>query len=208
MAARWSVLIATVCLAAVACSPAAPGPSTSGVPTAGVPTAAPASLPGPASATPGAQTAAPPSPSATDTPQPLPTAAGSDTTTFHLVLADGPKAGTWDVSSSGEVPACKYLPDLDVWTATYLGLPPLTFIDARGADADPYFLLAFDGEASDAVRFRPIGEITFDVEDRGDSATLTLVSAENEADFDDGSPSVDTGEAALTIECGSVFRYT
>jgi hypothetical protein len=133
--------------------------------------------------------------------------AGDATTTFTLVLADGPKMGTWEVTYSGEVAGCSYLPNLDRWNATWLGPPPLTFIDVTGDD-DPYFLFAFDSEAPNATRFRPIGEVTFEVDDRGDTATLSFVSEENEADFDDGSPSVETGPAELTVECGSIFRYT
>jgi hypothetical protein len=125
-----------------------------------------------------------------------------------LVLDDGPKMGTWDVSTTGVVPGCQNDAARESWTTTYLGPPPLDFIDASAAsDRDPYFLFSFDSDSPNAVRFRPTGDVTFDVGDSGDSATLTWVSAENEADFDDGSPSVTTGPAELTVECGAVYRY-
>lgn len=115
--------------------------------------------------------------------------------------------GTWEVSTTG-VSVCGYVPDRESWTATYLGPPPLDFIDASAAnDRDPYFLFAFDKESAEAARFRPTGDVTFNVDDRGDAATLTWISEENEVDFDDGSPSVNTGRAELTVECGAVFRY-
>jgi hypothetical protein len=189
--------------AAAACSPAAPQSSVVSAPgitpSAGpvvtsLPSAVPVEpTPSPASATPDGPTLAPPT-----------TAAGA-ITTFTLVMEDGPKAGTWAVTYSGEVAGCRYLPDLDRWIATWLGPPPLTFIDVSGDD-DPYFLFAFDGDSPDATRFRPMGDVTFEVDDRGETATLSFVSEENEADFDDGSPSVTTGPAELTIECGSIFR--
>jgi hypothetical protein len=120
-------------------------------------------------------------------------------------MTDGPKVGTWEVTYSGEVAGCSYLPDLDRWIATWLGPPPLSFIDVTGDD-DPYFMFAFDSESPEAIRFVPTGEVTFEADDRGDTATLTFVSETNNADFDDGSPPVNFGPAELTVECGSIFR--
>jgi hypothetical protein len=120
-------------------------------------------------------------------------------------MTDGPRVGTWDVTYSGEVAGCTYLPDLDRWISLWLGPPPLNFIDVTGDD-DPYFLVTFDRDLPTETGFRPLGEVTFDVDDRGDTATLTFVSEENEADFDDGSPSETFGPIEVTIECGSIFR--
>ncbi len=121
-------------------------------------------------------------------------------------MTDGPKVGTWLVTYQGEVAGCTYLPDVDRWIATWLGPPPLTFVSARGEPNDAYFLVAFDGDSPTAARFRPLGDVTFELDDRGDTATLTLVSEENEVDFNDGSPSETIGPIELTIECGSIFR--
>jgi hypothetical protein len=123
-------------------------------------------------------------------------------------MDDGPKMGSWEVTYSGEVPACGYLPDLDRWISTWLGPPPLSFVDAHGDPSDAYFLITFDSDTPTATRFRPMESVTFEVDDRGDTATLTFVSETNEADFEDGSPSVETGRTEVTVECGSVFRYS
>jgi hypothetical protein len=128
------------------------------------------------------------------------------------VLADGPKQGTWEASvPAASVPTCSYLPDLERWIATYLGQPPLTFVDVRGEAADPFLIFTF-AEDPDELSFTPSGAVTFTADDRGDTATLTWVSDANEGSYFDSSgvktDSVEMGQAELTIECGSVFRYT
>jgi len=188
---------------AVACSPAS-NSATPGGPTVG-PTAA-ASVPAP-SATPVSPTLSGPTVAPTPSLTTAVPTAGGPVTTYSVVMDEGPRVGTWDVTYQGEVAGCGYLPDLDRWISTWLGPPPLTFVDARGDPDDAYFLVSFDRDLPTATSMRPLGEVTFDVDDRGDTATLTFVSDENEADFDDGSPSETFGPIELTIECGSIFRY-
>ena len=128
-------------------------------------------------------------------------------TTFTVVITGGSRAGTFEVTYQGEVAGCSYLPDLDRWIATWLGPPPLTFVDVSGDD-DAYFLVGLDRDLPTEASFRPLGEVTFEVDDRGETATLTFVSAENEVDFDGGAPSETIGPVELTIECGSIFRHS
>jgi len=147
---------------------------------------------------------------AATTPPPATAAAGG--TTFTLVLADGPREGTWVVTQpAGAVATCSYLPDLKRWLATWLGPPPLSFVDVRGEKEDPFLMFKFTDEA-DELDFTPSGDVTFEADDRGDTATLTWSSETNEGtSFDaSGNPtgSVDMGRADLTIECGQIFRYT
>ncbi len=111
----------------------------------------------------------------------------------------------------GAVPNCKYLPDLDRWIATWLGPPPLSFVDVRGDD-DPFLLFTFSDEP-DELGFLPTGDITFEADDRGETATLKWVSESHSADYIEAGTgnhygTVETGQAELTIECGSIFRYT
>jgi hypothetical protein len=159
-----------------------------------------------------AQATAPPptvietTPGPIETP-PADTPAPANVTTFHLVIADGPKEGTWDATDESPT-ACNYVAELDKWNVSHLGPAPLSFIDA-GLSADlPILLVSFDSQSPNAVRIRSIGDVTYEVDDRGDTATIDLVSEENEADFDDGSPSEEFGEMALTVECAAPFRYT
>jgi hypothetical protein len=150
-------------------------------------------------------------PPATEPASATPAAGG---TTWTLVLADGPREGTWEVSApGGEVAACQYLPDLDRWLATWLGVPPLTFIDVRGESEDPFMMFTFSEEdESEELGVLPSGEVTFEVDDRGETATLTWVSETNDGRFRDATGNttgeVSMGEATLTVECGSIFRYT
>jgi hypothetical protein len=211
-----ATLTVSVCAALGACSSPTPAP---GAPTAGTiappaATATAASI-APVSVAPATATAArtvpPPTviemtPGPVDTPPPADTPAPANATTFHLVIADGSKAGTWDASDVGPT-ACSYVADLDRWNVSHLGPPPLTFIDA-GLDSDlPVLLVAFDGESPNAVRMRSLGDVTYTVDDRGETATIEIVSEENEADFDDRSPSEDVGQIELTVECAAPFRY-
>ena len=198
-------------LIAAGCSTGTPVPTVTLAPVA--PTAGPTS---PTTGAPAVTAAATPAPAtaepATDAPVATPLAtASADSTTFTLVLADGPRAGTWEVTApGGGVPTCQYLPDLDRWVATWLGPPPLSFVDVRG-DADPFLLFTFSDEP-DELGFLPTGDITFDVDDRGETATLHWISESHDADYIDSTGNhygtVETGQAELTIECGSIFRYT
>ena len=114
--------------------------------------------------------------------------------------------GSYDVSSSGPTD-CAYVSNLERWNATFLGPPPLNFISASLEEDLPTLLVTFDRDSPDAVSFRSIGEVTYEVDDRGESATLSVLSEENEADFGNGSPSVTSGRVELTVECGAPYRY-
>jgi hypothetical protein len=142
---------------------------------------------------------------------PTQTAAGTGTT-FTLVLADGPRAGTWEVTATGELPVCQNDPARESWTATWLGPSPISLIDAQAAnDRDPRFMFQFIDEP-DELTFSPSGDVTFTADDRGDTATLQWVSTTNEGSYFDaqGNKTGDAtmGLAELTIECGSVFRFS
>lgn len=210
----YAVLIV---LATAACSGGAPAASVS-APTGTTPSARPSAAATPADATsapPSAATAQPPTaPPAAATPAPTtpPATPAAGATTFTLVLADGPREGTWEMSQpGGAVPTCQYLPDLERWVATWLGPPPVSFIDVRGESDDPSLLFTFSDEPEE-LSFLPSGDVTFEADDRGDTATLKWVSETNDGDFRDElnnvTSSVEIGQAELTIECGSIFRYT
>lgn len=203
------VITAIVAVFAVACSSAAPGPTGPSATQMPIPTQAQTVLP---ATLPPAQTAPPatvPLPTPTGAGQPTPaaaTAAPAGSTAFHLVVTDGPRAGTYDVSSSGPAD-CSYVANLQRWNASYLGPAPLNFISVSLDEDLPTLLFTFDRDSPNSVSFRSIGEVTYEVDDRGDNATLSVVSDENEGDFADGSPSVTTGPVELTVECGAPFRY-
>jgi len=197
---RIGVAVMVVGLAAVACSPASSSPAVS-VPGTTAASAAPVET----SAT------SPAASDATTSAAPPSTSAGSGTT-FTLVLADGPRAGTYEVTDTGQLPVCQNDPAREAWTATWLGPPPLSFIDSQAAnDRDPRFLFKFTDEP-DELAFSPSGEVTFTADDRGDTATLTWVSETNDGSYFDSqgnkTGSAEMGRAELTIECGSVFRFS
>ena len=165
-------------------------------------------VPSPLNPTPSAALATP------NAPTLPPATAAVGATTFTLVLADGPREGTWEVANpGGEVAGCQYLPDLDRWIATWLGTPPLTFIDVRGDTEDPFLMFTFSEEdESEKLSFLPSGDVTFEVDDRGETATLTWVSESNDGNYRDAAGNstgeAEMGQAELTIECGSIFRHT
>jgi hypothetical protein len=202
---RASVAFILVGVAAAACSsgsstPSAQAPGTESVAPAEPSTPGETTATSPAPASDAAVSAAPPS-----------TPAGSGTT-FTLVLADGPRAGTYEVTDTGQLPLCQNDPDREAWTATWLGPPPLSFIDSQAAnDRDPRFMFKFTDEP-DELDFSPSGDVTFTADDRGDSATLTWVSETNDGSYFDSqgnkTGSAEMGRAELTIECGSVFRFS
>ncbi|HUG47580.1 MAG TPA: hypothetical protein VMP67_04140 [Candidatus Limnocylindria bacterium] len=106
---------------------------------------------------------------------------------------------------------CKYFPDRDAWLATHLGQPPLSFIDAAtGSDREPSFMFNFS-DGPDELSVRSSGEVTFEADDRGETATLTWVSETNQGGYFDSqgvrTGDVEMGSAELTVECGSIFRY-
>jgi hypothetical protein len=116
------------------------------------------------------------------------------------------------VPATGAIPVCLTDPARDAWNATWLGPPPLSFIDVQAAnDRDPSFHVQFTDEP-DEMNFRPTSEVTFEADDRGDTATLRWAADTNGgATFDaagNKTGEVSMGRAELTIECGSVFRFS
>jgi hypothetical protein len=213
--ARLLIGVAAVTATACSTSPGGSAPPVGTPPATVTPTVA-ATAPATAGATTDAA-ATPASAAPTEAPPVATTPPATSTvgsTTFTLVLADGPREGTWEVSEpGGAVPNCKYLPDLERWIATWLGTPPLSFIDVRGEGEDPFLLFTFTADdESEELSFTPSGDVTFEADDRGDTATLTWVSESNDGTyFDSGgnnTGSEQIGQAELTIECGSIFRYT
>ena len=126
-------------------------------------------------------------------------------------MGRGPGRG-WSLSPAGGGPAVSYLPDLDRWIADLLGIPPLTFIDVRGETEDPFLMFTFsDEDESEELSFLPSGDVTFEVDDRGETATLTWVSESNDGNYGrrrQPNRRSREGQAELTIECGSIFRHT
>lgn len=203
LTARLAMASLAVGIAGLACTPGVPGPT----PTPTTPGTQPT----------GAATTAPPSPSATPatslaaTPTlSLPPASPSGTTgtTFRVEMADGPMPGTWEaVAPGGFVPACSYFPDRDSWTATLLGPPPLSFVDAGAAnDRDPYFVVTLNADTPTEIGFTPEGEVTFNVDDRGDTATLTFSAAQGRARLGEGEFE-SLGAIDVSVECDAIFRY-
>jgi hypothetical protein len=205
---RGLVWAASIALA-FGCTAAVPGASPTEPPLTPGATATPAAATPPSTPALEPPTAAPATPAET-----LPVSATPDAsaTTFRVVLDDGPRAGTWEVSApAGAVPVCSYLPDLERWLATWYGPPPLSFVDVRGEEGDAWFLVKFSDEPNE-LDITPAGEVIFEVDDRGDSATLTWVSEANEGTYFDSQGNnmgeEEMGRAELTVECGSVYRYS
>ena len=121
-------------------------------------------------------------------------------------MEDGPKAGTYDVSSEHPT-SCAYVSDLDKWTISYLGLPPLSFIDGGLAEDFSTLLITFDSNTPDAVYFRLHDDLTFDVADTGTTATVTVDAPSMDVRYENGSPEEQTGPVELTVECAAPFRY-
>ena len=160
---------------------------------------------------PTATTQAPTSAPATPTTVPTPTAfvvtpAPVGGTSFHLVVDEGPMAGTYDVTALGPAD-CSYVTELDKWNLTYLGPPPLTFVSA-GLDADfPTLMFTFNSDTPEAVYYRALEDVTYEVDDTGTTATITVTADAMEIDFEDGSTSMNVNGAELTAECSAPFRY-
>ena len=201
------VLAVTLGLLASACSGGTPATTTGTLaPAASHAASAPAttaaatdSAPFPTSEPP-APTVEPTATTVAATPAPL------GGTSFHLVVDEGPKAGTYDVTSIGPAD-CNYVTELDKWNATYLGPPPLSFISAGLAEDFSSLLITFDGDSPAAVYYRSLEDVTYDVEDTGTTATLNIVSDANEVDFEDELASENVGRIELTVECSAPFRY-
>jgi hypothetical protein len=121
-------------------------------------------------------------------------------------MEDGPRAGTYDVSSEHPT-ACAYVSDLDKWTISYVGLPPLSFIDGGLAEDFSTLLITFDSQMPDATYFTSPEDLTYEVVDTGTTATISIDVPAMDVRYENGSPSEQTGHVELTVECGAPFRY-
>lgn len=115
-------------------------------------------------------------------------------------------AGTYDVTSLGPAD-CSYVAELDKWNLTYLGPAPLTFISGGLSEDFPTLMFTFNSGTPEAVYYRALEDVTYDVTDTGTTATITVTADALEVDFDDGSPSMNVNGADLTAECSAPFRY-
>lgn len=157
---------------------------------------------GPPASTPGTPTAGSPSAPAGGPTQPPPGGA----TTFHLVISDGPKAGTYDVTSTQEG-ACSNSAD-GYWATLYdaFGESGLTYVAASLQPNARGMGYAFDTGSEDHLNFVGVGDVTFAIDDRGSTATFTIVSESNTGTYHSDFTRVETGHAKLTVECASVLR--
>ena len=134
-----------------------------------------------------------------------PPAAGG-TTTFHLVVSDGPKAGAYDLTST-DPGACRVAGE-GYFIASYMltTQPGLDYIEGNKHPTVTGLKYGFDVEdTANKLIFVGDGEVTINVEDRGSTATMTVISDSNIATQPDGTV-LDTGRAELTVECASVQR--
>jgi len=134
-----------------------------------------------------------------------PNPAGGGATTFHLVIADGPKAGTYDLTST-DSGACTNL-DEGWWGVNYddFGGTGLTYIQAALKPTETGLGYAFDSGSDQQLRFTGMEDVNFDVQDQGSTAVFTIVSDSNLGTYQDFK-TVDTGRAELTVNCASVLR--
>jgi hypothetical protein len=64
---------------------------------------------------------------------------------------------------------------------------------------------SFDAETPDKMNFVGTGQVTVTVDDRGQTATMHVVSDKNVGRKGDD-PDVTTGKVDLTVECAAVLR--
>ena len=121
-------------------------------------------------------------------------------------MEGGPRAGTWDVSSDHPT-SCSYVGDLDKWNISYLGLPPLSFIDGGFTEDSPTLLVTFDSNTPDAIYFSSLENSTYDVADTGTTATISIDAPAMGVRFENGSPSEQTGQVKLIVQCAAPYRY-
>jgi hypothetical protein len=158
------------------------------------------------SASPSATATQGPASTATSAVNPQPPAPGG-ATTFHMVISDGPKAGTYDVSTTNPL-ACS-VADVGYFGASYLETanPGLDYIDASlhpgNVTGLTYF---FDAETETKIQFVGDGTVTVEVDDRGSTATMRVVSESNIGTQADAPTVIHTGRTELTVECASVLR--
>jgi hypothetical protein len=157
----------------------------------------------PASSNPGAATPAG-APANTPGGQVNPPPAGG-ATTFHLVISDGPMAGTYDLTST-DPGACTNL-DEGWWGANYddFGGSGLTYIQAASKPTETGLGFAFDTGSDQQLRFVGMEEVTFEIDDQGSTAVFTIGSDTNLGTYQDFT-TVDTGPVELTVQCAAVMR--
>lgn len=66
----------------------------------------------------------------------------------------------------------------------------------------------FDTGSDAHLTFTAVGEVTFNIDDGGSTATFTVVSDPNIATHQSHFRTVQTGRAELTVQCASVLRPT
>jgi hypothetical protein len=128
-------------------------------------------------------------------------------TTFHVVIADGPKAGTYDVSTATR-DACAFL-DEGWFTASYLetAKPGLDYVTAGFNPNGQHIQLFFDSETDAKIQFvGDEGKTTVNVDDHGSTATVTAV-AQSATGIQEREPrSIPVGRIEVTVQCASVLR--
>ena len=194
-------LLLTFSIAAAVAGCTSGSPATPGVPTAPAPSIATPAAP---ISTPATPTTPPTVNASTPTPAGV-ASAPPGATTFHVVLSDGPKEGTYDASSTDQL-ACSYIPELDIWSAEYSGATPLSTIDIDLSEDFPNFSMSFDSGTPDAAYMKPTGPFPYQVDDRGPTATITFNLEEAAMNFE-GERADLIGPVEVTVECASIYRY-
>jgi hypothetical protein len=123
-----------------------------------------------------------------------------------LVVSDGPKAGTYDITSTD--PAACSAPDAGYFIASYMNTSQsgLDYIEANKHPTVTGLKYWFDAETPNKVMFVGDGNVTITVDDRGSTATVTAVSESNLGQQGEERTVIDTGRTELTVQCASVLR--
>jgi hypothetical protein len=64
----------------------------------------------------------------------------------------------------------------------------------------------FDGGSDQQLSFVGTGDVTFEVDDRGSTATFRVVSTSNLGTYQSDFSTVQTRRTELTVECASVLK--
>jgi hypothetical protein len=121
-------------------------------------------------------------------------------------VSDGPKAGTYDISTTD--PGACHVADEGYFVASYMDTakPGLDYIEANKHPTVTGLKYWFDAETTNKTTFVGDGTVTITVDDRGSTATLTAVSDSNLGQVGEERTVIDTGRAELTVQCASVQR--
>jgi hypothetical protein len=121
-------------------------------------------------------------------------------------VSDGPKAGTYDVSTDQEG-GCSTAAE-GYFAALYdaFGEAGLTYVAVSLQPAAQGLSYGFDTGSDDQLTFTGMSGVTVEVDDRGSTATITASSESNHGVYTVEGTSVETGRADLTVECASVLR--